>query len=173
MAKKAKQVESWGDIDPKVFAEFEKRVEALREEMIPRDCDNDSPIQVVIVNKMTHSLSAYPVPRNEVYSYDFHGYLKFHPDTQLAMDVETERWLSGNASAAADELRRYFSRNEIALHQLKSTRVEDEPRWCPSCKSQMREKRTSKGDMAKGIKSTWKYVCMNPLCKKHDKTEEV
>jgi hypothetical protein len=41
---KAKSVSSWGDIDPKVFKAFEKKVFALREQMIPRDCDGDSPI---------------------------------------------------------------------------------------------------------------------------------
>jgi hypothetical protein len=105
---KAKSVSSWGDIDPKVFKAFEKKVFALREQMIPRDCDGDSPIEIIIVDKRTHSISARPVPRNEVYSYDKRGFLKFRPDKQRELDNETERWMGYNVSVATKEIEHYF-----------------------------------------------------------------
>jgi hypothetical protein len=119
MARKAKQVANWGEIDPKVFAEFEKRVEALRDEMIPRDYDNDSPIKVVIVNKMKYELAAVPVPRNEVYSYEKHGYLQFRPDKQREMDNETERWLGYNLESATGALEQYFRMRNLDFQRDK------------------------------------------------------
>lgn len=124
MARKAKQVEHWGMIDPKVIKAFEKRVEQLREEMIPRDYDHDSPIEVYIVDKRTHSLSAMPVPRNEVYSYDKRGYLTFHPDKQRAMDNETERWLGYNASIATKAVEQYFDERNRAFYNDKEAAAE-------------------------------------------------
>lgn len=106
---KAKRVESWGDIDPKVFEEFYAAVEKLREEMIPRDCDNDSPIEVLIVNRLTHQgIGYFPVPRHEVYSYVTHGYLEVHPEKQRELEVATERELSNNVHMAANALDQYM-----------------------------------------------------------------
>ena len=102
---KAKQVSSWGDIPQKTFEAFFAKVEKLREEMIPRDCDGDSPIEVLIVNRMTHlPISYFPVPRNDVYSYITHGYLEVHPDRQQELTDETERELSNNVHMAGEAL---------------------------------------------------------------------
>src|SRR5271154_2604721 len=102
---KAKQVGSWGDIPQKTFEDFYTAVEKLREDMIPRDCDGDSPIEVLIVNRMVQeSISYIPVSRNEVYSYITHGFLKCHPDMQQQLDDETERDLTANVSMAASAL---------------------------------------------------------------------
>lgn len=106
---KAKQVQSWGDINPKVFEAFYAAVEKLRDEMIPRDCDNDSPITYLIVNKMTHlDIGYFPVPSNEIYSYVKHGYLEVHPDKQRDLDIATERQLSNNVHIAANALDQYM-----------------------------------------------------------------
>lgn len=106
---KARRVESWSNIDPKVFEEFYAAVEKLREEMIPRDCDNDSPIEVLIVNRMTHQgIGYFPVPRHEVYSYITHGYLEVHPEKQRELEVATERELSNNVHMAAGALDQYM-----------------------------------------------------------------
>lgn len=100
---KAKRVQSWGDIDPKVFEQFYAAVEKLRDEMIPRDCDNDSPIEVLIINRMTHlPITEWAVPRAEIYSYKTHGYLDIHPDKLADMQIETERVLSFNMKHAAE-----------------------------------------------------------------------
>jgi hypothetical protein len=105
---KAKQVGSFGDIPQETFEAFYKAVEKLREEMIPRDCDGDSPIEVLIVNRMTHDpINYFAVPRNEVYSYITHDYLEVHPDMQQELDDETERALSDNVHMAANALDRY------------------------------------------------------------------
>lgn len=108
---KAKQVGSWGDIPQKTFEAFYAAVLKLHEQMIPRDCDGDSPIEVLVVNRMTHeSISYIPVPRNEIYSYITHGFLEVHPDKQQELDDETERELSNNVHMAANALDRYMSR---------------------------------------------------------------
>ena len=109
MGKKAKRVASWGDIDPKVIKTFENKVEALREEMIPRNCDNDSPVTVTVTNRMTHEPFPFePVPDNGVYSYILHGYVKVHPDRQAKLDRESERVLLMNLYSAQQMLERYF-----------------------------------------------------------------
>lgn len=106
---KAKRVQSWGDIDPKVFEAFYAAVEKLRDEMIPRDCDNDSPITYIIVNKMTDGpLNWFAVPRAEIYSYDTHGYLEIHPDKLREMQDETERMLTANVQMAGNALDQYM-----------------------------------------------------------------
>jgi hypothetical protein len=106
---KAKRVGSWGDIPQETFDAFEKAVEKLHDEMIPLDCDGDSPISYLIVNRMTHEPIGYlGVPRAEVYSYVKHGYLKVHPDRLQEMQDETERTLADNVSMAASALERYM-----------------------------------------------------------------
>jgi hypothetical protein len=106
---KAKQVGSWGDIPQETLNAFYAAVEKLREEMIPRDCDGDHPIDVLIVNRMTHqSISYFAVPRDEVYSYATHGYLEVHPDKQQEMTDDTERALVGNVHMASEALERHM-----------------------------------------------------------------
>ena len=123
MTKKAKQVEHWGQIDPAVFDEFEKRVYALQKEMIPCDFDGSSPVSVVLVNRVKHEYFHYmPVPRNDVYSAEIHGAVEFHPDKQEEMDIETERGLKYNLRIATDELQRYLDRRSIDFEQRKSRR---------------------------------------------------
>lgn len=101
---KAKKVESWGSIPKQVFKDFEKRVEKLWEEMIPQDYDDSSPIEVMVINRMTHSLHARPVPRNEIYDYENRGYKKLPPEEQKELDEETEKWLIYNIQASANAL---------------------------------------------------------------------
>lgn len=102
---KAKQVYSWGDIPQATFEAFYKAVVKLRKEMIPRDCDGDHPIDILIVNRMEQEPINYvAVPRDEVYSYVTHEYLEVHPDRQQEMTDETERALTANVHMAAEVL---------------------------------------------------------------------
>jgi hypothetical protein len=131
---KAKRVGSWGDIPLDTFEKFAEAVEKLRDEMIPRDCDGDSPIKVVIVNKMTHTLSAEPVPRNEIYSYITHGYLEVSPEKQLELDHETELWLGHNVRAAAEEVDRHFESRRREWYDLQRDREPIAERIAKTCK---------------------------------------
>jgi len=71
---KAKRVENWGDIPVETFQAFYKAVEKLQSEMIPTDGDGDSPIQMLIVNRLdSEAINHFPVPRHEIYSYVTHG----------------------------------------------------------------------------------------------------
>jgi hypothetical protein len=106
---KAKQVRSWGDIPQETFEAFYKAVAKLREDMVPRDADGDHPIDIQIVNRMTHEPLGYiPVPRAEVYSYATHGFLEVHPDRLSEMEDETERALTANIAMATEALDRYM-----------------------------------------------------------------
>jgi len=161
---KAKQVYSWGDIPQKTFKEFEAAVEKLREEMIPRDCDGDSPIEVLIVNRMTYEPINYlAVPRNEVYSYITHGFLKVHPDVQQELDDETERGLTANVAMAANALERYMRLKQFhhrdAQEKKPTDRKGPEPRWCmnPECRCKLPEYHSKKGKKDMNI-------CVNPRC---------
>ena len=108
-SKSAKRVQSWGDIDPKVIQAFIDKVELLQEEMIPRDCDNTSPIQVVIVNRLKQDYFHFtPVPRTEVYSYKTHSYVSQHPDKQQELDDEAEKWMLSNLEVAQSMLSQHF-----------------------------------------------------------------
>jgi len=135
---KAKQVSSWGDIPQEVFEAFSQAVETLHGSMIPRDCDGDSPIEVLIVNKMTHEgIGYFPVPRNQVYSYETHGYLEVHPDKQQELDDATERELTNNVHAAGEALNRYM---QLKQHHHWAERERKRPfadrikEACVSCK---------------------------------------
>jgi hypothetical protein len=135
---KAKQVQSWGDIPQATFEAFYKAVMKLREDMIPRDGDGDHPIDIQIVNRMTHEpLNYVAVPRDEVYSYVTHGYLKVHPDKQQEMTDETEQALNANIHMAADALDRHM---RLKQHQNWQERVAKRPiadrikEACPLCK---------------------------------------
>jgi hypothetical protein len=122
---KPKRVENWGDIPAETFQKFYDAVEKLRDEIIPRDTEGDSPIDMLIVNRMTHdSISYFPVPRHEIYSYRTHGYLETHPDKEIELRDETERALSINVKMAADDLDQYM---RIKYHQHRVVRERARP----------------------------------------------
>lgn len=138
---KAKQVNSWGDIPQEKFEAFYEAVAKLREEMVPRDCDNDHPLELIIVNRMTHEpLNYLAVPRSEIYSYETHGYLRVHPDKQRELEMETERALTANVSMAASALERYQSlkyihyRNDSERARPLADRIKEA---CPLCKKKV------------------------------------
>lgn len=154
---KAKRVESWGDIPNETFEAFYKAVEKLREEMIPRDGDNDSPIEVMIVNRMTHApIGCEPVPRAEAYSYITHGYLEIHPDRLAEMTDETERALTFNVKVAADALDRHMS---IKQHYNYVERQSKRPakvrinEACEHCKNKVAFDPENKGDFYKNTRA--------------------
>jgi hypothetical protein len=98
--KRAKQVNSWSDVDPKVIKKFEEAVEKLLVAMVPVDCDGDSPLRVIIVNRMTHACPFIPVPliddRVPV------------GDERQELEEEAEKWLSCNLSVATDMLDKHL-----------------------------------------------------------------
>ena len=160
---KAKQVYSWGDIPEKTFEAFYAAVEKLREEMIPRDCDGDSPIEVLIVNRMVQEPINYiAVSRNQIYSYITHDFLRVHPDKQQELDDETERDLTSNVSMASSALERYM---RIKQHHNRTERerkpsVSTVPiRWCmnPECRCKLPSFNSKRGKKDLNI-------CVNPRC---------
>lgn len=168
---KAKQVGSWGDIPQEQFEAFYKAVAKLREDMIPRDVDGDHPIDIEIVNRMTHEpLNYIPVPRDEVYSYVTHGYLKVHPDKQEEMTDETERALTANVSMATSALDRHM---RLKQHKNWSKREANRPfavrirEACPLC-----VKKVGFADHANdGYKNTREHWPSYPFMR-HDNGEE-
>ena len=138
---KAKQVQSWGDIPQEQFEAFYKAVAKLREDMIPRDGDGDHPIDLEVVNRMTHEpLNYIPVPRDEVYSYITHNFVQVHPDKQEEMTDATERALTDNVAMATSALERHM---RIKQHRNWSKREANRPfsvrinEACPLCKKKV------------------------------------
>lgn len=156
---KAKQVYSWGDIPQEKFEAFYKAVEKLREEMIPRDCDGDHPIDMVIVNRMTHEPINYlAVPRSEVYSYVTHGFIKAHPDKQQEMEDATESALTANLHMATEALDRHM-RLKIMHHQNErrdrrpfNVRINEA---CKFCKQKIGFDPDNKGDFFVKTRAEW------------------
>lgn len=158
---KAKRVDNWGEIAPQVFTAFQKAVEKLREEMIPRDGDGDSPVEVLIVNRMTHQpVTQVPVPRQEIYSYVTHGYLELHPDKQRALEYETERALSFNVHSAAESLEQYM-RTKHYNHEYNVKQQESLPEsvYCKNgtCRARLLEFESYRGAGDQG-------TCPNNWC---------
>lgn len=155
----ARQVYSWGDIPGEAFEAFYKAVEKLRRDMIPRDCDGDSPIDILIVNRMTHEpIACVGVPRDEVYSYATHGYLAVHPDRQQEMTDETERALAANVHMAAEALQRHMN---LKQHRNSEERQSKRPfgvrirEACWHCKSRIGFDPGNKGDFFEKTRERW------------------
>jgi hypothetical protein len=122
---KAKKVHDWSEIPQETFTAFNEAVEKLRDEMIPRDAEGDSPIQILVVNRMTHQgINFAPVPRHEVYSYITHNYLDMHPDKAEELEDETEIALSFNIHMAADALDQHM---RMKQHRNYTTREAGKP----------------------------------------------
>ena len=154
----AKEVEDWGQIDPEVFDKFAEAVEKLREKMIPRDCDGTSPIDVHIVNRMTHTMTAMPVPKREIYSYDIHGHVRFRPDIQAEMNLETLKWLIHNVAIVSRALDNYYSLVSYEAEVQKDNDAKS-VRYCSECFAELR-----KYNSRRGVED--KNICVNPYCKK-------
>lgn len=98
----SKRVNSWHDIPDKTINDFVKMVERLRKKMIPRDSDNDSAVEVTIIDRRKYESFHYqPIP----YSHDIG---KLPPDKQEELEEEIERWLTCNLSMASDALDRWL-----------------------------------------------------------------
>ena len=108
---KAKQVGSWHDLPDETIDQFCKAVEKLRTEMIPRDCDGDSAVQVVIVDRRKYNhLSYEPIEYSHVLD-------KLEGEDGDERRDWNERMLLMNFKIASDDLERY--------HELQRRRRQD------------------------------------------------
>ncbi len=53
------RVESWGDVSDEVVNKFIAAVDKLREETVPRDCDNDSVVDLEYVDRRHYERMHY------------------------------------------------------------------------------------------------------------------
>ena len=106
--KKAKQVASWHDIPDKLFNKFERMVYALQDRIIPRDCDGDTPIQVLVCNRLKYEPIHWFLVPNES-TYDGNGQkIKLTETEEDKLDMERERWLMANLSMAHSAIEQHF-----------------------------------------------------------------
>ena len=98
----------------KRIALFEKKVEALRKRMFPKNGDSDGPVEVVIYDNRQFEHNHYdPVPRREVFDEQY-SRLSFHPEKQAELD--------------SDRLSCLVSNLDVANHALQTWRKEQQHR---------------------------------------------
>ena len=99
---KAKQVGSWHDIPDQTIDAFTKAVAKLRDEMIPRDCDGDSAVQIVLVDRRKYENLDY-----ELVEYS-HILDKMTGKKGEERKDWNERMLLLNFKVASNDLERYL-----------------------------------------------------------------
>jgi len=99
---KAKQVGSWHDIPDQTIDAFTKAVAKLRDEMIPRDCDGDSAVQIVLVDRRKYEYLDYePVEYSHILD-------KMTGKKGEERKDWNERMLLLNFKVASNDLERYL-----------------------------------------------------------------
>jgi len=99
---KAKSVGSWHDIPDETIDQFAKAIEKLRDEIIPRDCDGDSAVQIVIVDRRKYSHLPYePIEYSHVLE-------KLAGEDAEDRKDWNERMLLMNFKIASDDLERHL-----------------------------------------------------------------
>ncbi len=108
--------------------------------MVPCDEEGVRPVKVIVVDTRTHEIDSIPVPFNEVYSYQSHGYLDIHPDRQRELDAETERALSRNLEGASRAMRVYLDRRMHQFYQVQESKRDlatSIKEACPECRNKV------------------------------------
>jgi hypothetical protein len=115
--KKAKRVVSWDDIPAKLFEKFEEMVYALRDRTIPRDGDDDTPVQIMVCNRLKYEpIHWFPVPNESTYNRKGDR-IKLTEDQQDELDMERERMLAANLSTAAAALEQHFKLKQFRMQK--------------------------------------------------------